>query len=69
MMTLDQYIHLLNKLKEENREAGALVCIYSRDDEGNSFAPIIYEPSVMKYEDADVDGAPQFTPINAICVN
>lgn len=47
MPTLNNYIKTLQKIVEENPEAGDLMVIVSSDSEGNSFAAPFYDPSLV----------------------
>jgi len=54
-MKLNEYINHLLKIKKEY--GGNIECIYSSDEEGNSFEPVYYNPSVGCF---DVDGDGMF---------
>ena len=75
-MKLKEYIKSLNALVEENPERLEFEVIYSADDEGNHYFPVIYEPTIgfhqggefycpHELEDFDLsDEKP-----NSICIN
>ena len=75
-MKLKEYIENLNLLIAENPEYAELDVIYSADDEGNQYFPVIYEPTIgfhqkgefycpHEFEDFDLaDKKP-----NSICIN
>ena len=67
---------LIENLQAIHKEYGDLNCVYAKDDEGNGFQPIHYEPSVGEYdkeeryfEPQDVDNDEYVVEINAVCVN
>lgn len=49
-MKLKEYIEKLNKLYKEH---GDLELIYSKDDEGNEFSYLNFDPSLVNYIPAD----------------
>jgi len=68
-MTLKEYAKYINDLAQKYPD---LPVVYSRDDEGNWFQKIHYQPSVG-FLDADgnfiaLEEAPNEKP-NAVCVN
>ena len=68
-MKLKQYI---KQLQEVLRAEGDLDVIYSSDDEGNAFSPVIYSPQEGIYDagDSSFDGdSPTDDPVNAVCIN
>lgn len=50
-MTLQQYIDNLNKLASKSKAILDLEVIYSVDDEGNHFQPVLFMPQLMKQDD------------------
>ena len=76
-MTLKTYIQQLNSLIEENPEYAELDVIYAKDDEGNDFQPVSFEPSLGNYDcngaftqQSDFDQlyeADKF--VNSVCIN
>lgn len=50
-MKLKEYIEKLNKLYKEH---GDLELIYSRDDEGNEFNYLNFDPSLVNYIPSDL---------------
>lgn len=60
---------LIKKLKEIYKEHGNLECVYSIDDEGNSFHKIAYEPTEGYYSSEDYEFRNDQNPINAVCIN
>mgnify|MGYP003150029770 CR=1 FL=1 len=65
-MNLKNYIKKLKKLEKKH---GDLIIIYSIDDEGNEFHPVIYNPGAGKY---DIESGEYYNSIkncNAICIN
>lgn len=75
-MKLKEYIKNLLAFADENPDALEMDVIYAKDDEGNGYQGIYYEPS-LGYFDEDRD----FTPVdsedfeeyeeeaNAVCIN
>ena len=51
MITVNELIEKLQKLK--NKGYGKLPCIYSSDDEGNSYQKVYNEPSEYLVEDIE----------------
>jgi hypothetical protein len=78
-MTLKQYIAQLNAVVKENPSAANFIVITSSDDEGNSYSPIYYSPTLGHYDSDDknfVDekslkdyGLNSKKHIDAVCVN
>lgn len=75
-MTLENYIEGLKKFVEENPETLQMQVITSKDNEGNGFNPVYYEPSKGFYEDDEFTAYDQFeeceiddNDVNAVCVN
>ena len=81
-MTLKEYIEKLNKLATDNPEALELPVIYSKDDEGNGFQELTWDPSIGVAQDVeeyfiesfysmgseDLEDLEDPTP-NAVCIN
>jgi hypothetical protein len=53
MITLREYLAVLNKIVAENPEAINYSLIYSHDDEGNEIQRVINLPSVCYVEPSD----------------
>lgn len=51
MITVNQYLEKLQELK--NAGFGELFCIYSKDDEGNSYQHVHNIPSLWRVVDVD----------------
>ncbi len=62
MKTLREYIATLNNLAVGQPEALDCPVVYSRDDEGNSFKEVVFDPTFGKWE---VEGE----EIKAVCLN
>lgn len=61
---------LIKNLEYIKEKHGDLPCYYSTDDEGNSYKPVFFEPSIGNYyggEFADLDDNDD--NINAVCIN
>lgn len=76
-MKLSKYILLLQEIAERY---GDLDVVYSKDDEGNDFNTVNYEPSVGRYdkyerefypyqEEGDEFSISDIKDCNAVCVN
>jgi len=69
-MKLKKYIIKLQKLAEKHPEAEV---VYSKDDEGNGYQPVHFDPSAGRFEDGEWepdDNTEEFTEkINAVCLN
>jgi len=66
-MKLKEYLEKLNKMVEETPMLLTLDVITSKDDEGNGYNQVHYEPTAGWFEDGDFDNTD--TEINAVCVN
>lgn len=66
-MKFKEYIRNLNKLLAERPEVADFDVVTSKDDEGNGYSLVHYEPSVGNL-DEDGDFTPE-TELNAVCVN
>lgn len=75
-MKLKEYAELINKIANHYPN---LEVIYAKDDEGNDFQEVVYEPSIGYFEEGEYtefdsieDDEQQFLNIkncNAICIN
>lgn len=75
-MTLKEYINNLTKFAEENPEALDMQVVTSKDDEGNGYNPVYFEPSKGIFEEGDFITVEQYeeyernsSETNAVCVN
>ncbi len=75
-MTLKEYINNLTKFAEENPETLDMQVVTSKDDEGNGYNLVYYEPSKGIFEDGDFTTFAQYeefgrdsSETNAVCVN
>jgi len=75
-MTLKEYIQNLNEFAKNNPETLEMQVITSKDDEGNGFNLVHYEPSKGIFEDGDFTSFEQYeeyerdeTETNVVCVN
>ena len=66
-MTVKEYLDKLQKLVEEHPEYLELKVVYSKDDEGNQFKPVIYDPSAGFYQRREFNS--ESKEKNAICIN
>ena len=64
---------LIENLQAIQKEFGDLDCIYAKDDEGNGFNYISYNPSVGEYDSKGrefyQDDEEYEITVNAVCVN
>jgi hypothetical protein len=69
---LKEYREKLNKLAEENPEADDMQVIYSKDDEGNWYQHVNYDPGLGTFKNGEYistnDAGYNDTP-NAVCIN
>jgi hypothetical protein len=71
-MTIKTYIKKLQKLADKHPKAKV---IYAIDEEGNSFKPVIYTPSVGAFVDFEFIDECEFKEeasrlkVNAVCIN
>jgi hypothetical protein len=75
-MTLKEYFEGLQKFITENPDALEFQVITSKDDEGNGYNPVYYEPSKGHYDGDDYISHSQFeewgrddSDLNCVCVN
>lgn len=75
-MTLKEYIDGLQKFAKENPETLSMQVITSKDDEGNGYYKVCFEPTKGNYDNIDfipVDGFEEWgkdkSDLNAVCVN
>jgi hypothetical protein len=66
-MKFKDYITKLNNLMENYPAAGELETCCASDDEGNSFGPVNFEPTVGRLDGNDFESDAE-TP-NAVCIN
>ena len=48
-MLFKDYLAAMNELAKNNPESLEMPCIYSSDDEGNSYQEVYYEPEISTY--------------------
>lgn len=65
-MKLQEYIKHLQNLSDKGYKE--LPVVYSADDEGNRFSPVIYAP-IPGYFDGEYFSHEECTEINAVCIN
>ena len=75
-MTLKEFIENLNKFVKENPETLEMQVVTSKDDEGNGFNLVHYEPSKGIFKDREFISSEQYedyereeSETNAVCVN
>ena len=52
-MKFKQYMANLNKVLEEYPDTAEMEVHYSSDDEGNSYTPVHFKPSIMEVNEFD----------------
>ena len=67
-MKFKDYAKKINEILKDNAEAGEFEVIYSIDDEGNNFNPVIWDPSKGHMNRDGFDAESENKP-NAVCVN
>jgi hypothetical protein len=65
-MTLTTYIDKLQVLVRNNPELAVMPVHYARDDEGNGYSPVVYNPSAVRLEDGEVQ---EEGTVNAVIIN
>lgn len=65
-MKLQEYVDNLIKLIKDRPETAEFDVVTSRDDEGNGFTLVHYEPSVGHFEEGEFEEEKE---LNAVCVN
>lgn len=67
-MKLKDYIKLLQEIAKENPNA---LVISASDEEGNSFNPVIYKPSILYYSknNSEVSDVKCNGYVEAVCIN
>lgn len=78
-MTLEKFLENINKLVKENPEILDYEVIYARDDEGNGYQEVAFEPSIGIFDDESrgeficeshvEDYERDKSEINSICIN
>ena len=80
-MKLKKYIENLQKLAQDNPSTLEMEVVYSKDDEGNGYSGVYYEPSIGHYDSDEreftakdlIDGEPEEydedIKMNSICIN
>lgn len=67
-MKLKDFAANINKLMEDRPETREFEVVSARDDEGNGFNLVSYEPSVGNY-DGDEREFTEEKELNAVCIN
>ena len=65
-MLLSEYIKKLQAIFEKH---GDLPLIYSNDDEGNEFRPVVYDPGVGNYNCEDREFGDETDGVKHVCIN
>lgn len=69
-MTLEKYLTALNELVQNDPELLKCIVVYAKDDEGNAFNPVEYEPTIGYYhEDGTFETGTGGDDPNALCIN
>jgi hypothetical protein len=70
--TVRQFLKSLNDLIEEQPWVLDYAVVYSKDDEGNAYKPVFYEPTTGNFNEDESTfaqaGGERFEP-NAVCIN
>lgn len=67
-MKFKKYVENLNKLLEERPETAEFDVVTSKDDEGNGYNLVHYDPSVGHYDSEEREFEEE-KELNAVCVN
>ena len=68
-MKMKEYAEKISKLAEKYPD---VVVVYSRDEEGNGYKEVFYNPTAGQFEDGEFakgKGLERKLPINAVCIN
>jgi hypothetical protein len=67
-MKLKDYIKLLQEIAKENPNA---LVITASDEEGNSYNPVMYKPSILYYSknNSEVSDVKYEGYVEAVCIN
>lgn len=73
-MKLSKYLETLQLLVKNNPIVADYECVYGVDDEGNSFARVVFTPTVMKVDslenrDIEVEEVNTAEDGNVVCIN
>ena len=68
-MTLRKYLEDLASLIEQDERILDLPLVASSDDEGNSYNPVYYTPTLGYFNLEDKNFNPEDNNPNAICIN
>ncbi|WP_157966068.1 hypothetical protein [Cognataquiflexum aquatile] len=75
-MKLKELLDRLNSITKENPQALDMLVVASTDEEGNSFSPLLYSPSLGVYDNGDFVSEKDFEILgmkksasNALCIN
>ena len=66
-MKLKKYLTELNELVKERPEILEFEVVYGRDDEGNEFSPVVFYPTLGRYENKEFKSTDLNS--NSICLN
>ena len=67
-MILETFLKTLNQLVKENPEYLKLKVITAKDEEGNGYNEVLFDPTVGQLIDGELDMNPSLIP-TVICVN
>ena len=67
-MKLKEFADNINKLLKDRPETAEFDVVSSKDDEGNGYNLVYYEPSVGNYDTEDREFQSEIKP-NAVCIN
>ena len=67
-MKFKQFVENVNKLLADKPETAEFEVVNSKDDEGNGFNIVYYEPSIGMYDEDEKEFEEEYEP-NAICIN
>ncbi len=65
-MKMKEFVKNLNQLLKDRPEAAELEVVTAKDDEGNGYSFVRYEPSIGVYDGEDFS---EEQKPNAICIN
>jgi len=68
-VTLREFVDSLEDLMERNPKMAEVEAITARDEEGNGYDPIYFNPTAGHYDRSTKDFDDESDDVNAVCVN
>lgn len=68
-MKLKEIYATLREIKEKNPDAMEYDVVFAKDDEGNGFSNVLYDPCIGHFEDGEFSPINDDNEPNAVCIN